>query len=199
MKALNWAGAADVLGSPVAGLAILVESAGIPFPGEVILVAASAWAVGRQQPLALVFLIALAGSIVGSDLGYVLGHRGGRPFVERFGAAFHVRPERLAHAELFFARYGDVAILPARFVPGLRTWAAMLAGMARMPFWRFQLFSAAGDLVWTSAVVAAGYLVGTNLAVLQDIVRAIGIGGVVFIAVIATAVVLAQEGATRRR
>src|SRR5256885_16183451 len=93
-------------------------------------------------PYTTLFRSGCFGATAGADLGYVLGHRGGRPFVERFGGVFHIRPDHLARAELFFARHGDKAILVARFVLGLRTWASMLAGMARMPFWRVQPFHA---------------------------------------------------------
>ena len=111
----------------------------------------------------------------------------------------HIRPEQLARAELFFARHGDKAILAARFVLGLRTWGSMLAGMARMPFWRFQLFSAIGGLAWAAIVGVAGYLLGSNLALLGAIIRAIGIGGLVFIVVILSVLLVAQERAARRR
>jgi membrane protein DedA with SNARE-associated domain len=196
---MNWAELVDLFGSPAAGLAILIESAGVPFPGEALLLAAAAWAATRHQSVALVIVSGLLGSAAGSDVGYALGHRGGRPFVERFGAVFHIRPERLARAELLFARHGDKAIVIARFVLGLRTWASMLAGMARMPFWRFQLLSVLGDVAWIAVIVAAGYLVGSNLALLQEMLHAIGIGGLVFIVVIVSALLLAQERAARRR
>jgi membrane protein DedA with SNARE-associated domain len=199
MNPLDWASNADALASPVAGLALLIESAGVPFPGELLLLAAAAWATSRHQSPALIAVAGFLGAAAGSDAGYALGHRGGRPFVERFGALFHIRPERLARAELLFARHGDRAILIARFVPGLRTWASMLAGMARMPFWRFQVLSALGDLVWIAATVVLGYLLGSNLALIEDIVHAIGIGGVVFAVVIVSALLLAQERAARRR
>lgn len=196
---MDWAQTVDLLASPAAGLAILIESAGVPFPGDVLLLAAAAWATARQQPLAAVIVLGFLGATAGSDAGYALGRRGGRPFVERFGVTFHIRPERLARAELFFARHGDRAILFARFVVGLRTWASMLAGMTRMPFLRFQLFSALGDLAWIAAVVAAGYVVGNNFALISESARVIGIGGLVFIVVIVSALLLAQERAARRR
>ena len=75
----------------------------------------------------------------------------------------------------------------------------MLAGMARMPFWRFQLFSAIGGLAWAAIVGVAGYLLGSNLALLGAIIRAIGIGGLVFIVVILSVLLVAQERAARRR
>jgi membrane protein DedA with SNARE-associated domain len=196
---LDWPGAVDVAGDPLAGLAMLIQSAGVPFPGEVFLLAAAAWAASRHLPIALVVLVGFLGATAGSDLGYVLGRRGGRPFVERFGSAFHIRPGHLALAELVFARHGDKAVLVAHFVFGVRTWASMLAGMARMPFWRFQVFSAAGSFVWVAAIVLAGYALGSNLGLIGALMSAIGIGGVVFIAVILSVLVVAQERATRRR
>jgi len=196
---VNWAGIVDVLGYPSAGLGILIESAGVPFPGEALLLAAAAWAAARHHSLVLVILFAFIGATAGADIGYALGHHGGRPFVERFGARLHIRPEQLARAELFFARHGDKAVLAARFVLGLRTWGSMLAGMARMPFWRFQLFSAIGGLAWATIVGIAGYLLGSNLALLEAIIRAVGIGGLVFIVVIVSVLLVAQERAARRR
>ena len=196
---MNWAGIVDILGYPSAGLGILIESAGVPFPGEALLLAAAAWAAARHHSLVIVILFGFVGATAGADIGDALGHHGGRPFVERFGARFHIRPEQLARAELFFARHGDKAVLAARFVLGLRTWGSMLAGMARMPFWRFQLFSAIGGLMWATIVGIAGYLLGSNLALLEAIIRAVGIAGLVFIALIVAVLVLAQARAARRR
>jgi membrane protein DedA with SNARE-associated domain len=196
---VNWSAIVDALGYPSAGLGILIESSGVPFPGETLLLAAAAWAAARHHSLVLVIFFGFLGATAGGDLGYWLGYRGGRPFVERFGALFHIRPEHIARSELFFARYGDSAILAARFVLGLRTWGSMLAGMARMPFWRFQLFSAIGGLGWATVIGLAGYLLGANLPLLEAIVRAIGIGGLVVIALIAVALYVARRRAQASR
>ena len=139
---MNPTAIVDALGYPAAGLGILIESSGIPFPGEILLLAAAAWAAARHLSIVLVILFGFLGATAGADIGYFLGFKGGRPFVERFGSIFRIRPEHIARSELFFARHGDKAILAARFVIGLRTWGSMLAGMAHMPFWRFQAFSA---------------------------------------------------------
>ena len=195
---MNWTAIVDTLGYPSAGLGILIESTGIPFPGETLLLLAAAWAAASHHSIALVILFGFLGSTVGADLGYLLGHRGGRPFVERFGAALRISPERLARAELFFARHGDKTIIGGRFILGLRTWASMLAGMAHMPFWRFQLFSAIGGLLWATVIGLAGYLLGSNLALLETILRDVGIGGLVVIALTAGVLILAQRRATRR-
>ena len=187
----------DVLGYPAAGLGILVESAGVPFPGEALLLAAAAWAATRHHSIFLVILFGFVGATAGADLGYYLGHRGGRPFVERFGHIFRVRPEHIAHAEMFFARHGDKAILAARFVLGLRTWASMLAGMARMPFWRFQVYSAIGGLVWATAIGIAGYFLGSNLGAITAAIRYVGIGGLIVVIFVVVMVVLAGRLAAR--
>jgi membrane protein DedA with SNARE-associated domain len=189
----------DALGYPAAGLGILIESAGIPFPGEVLLLAAAAWSAARHHSIILVILFGFLGATAGADIGYVLGFKGGRPFVERFGSIFRIRPEHIARSELFFARHGDKAVLAARFVLGLRTWGSMLAGMARMPFWRFQLFSALGGLAWATVVGLAGYLLGSNLPLLEAIIRDIGLGGLVLVVVAALILIAASQRASRPR
>ena len=189
----------DALGYPAAGLGILIESAGIPFPGEVLLLAAAAWAAARHHSIFLVILFGFLGATAGGDIGYLLGFKGGRPFVERFGSIFRIRPEHIARSELFFARHGDKAVLAARFVLGLRTWGSMLAGMARMPFWRFQLFSALGGLAWATVVGVAGYLLGSNLPLLETIIRDIGLGGLALVVLLAVVLILAARRVERQR
>jgi membrane protein DedA with SNARE-associated domain len=189
----------DALGYPAAGLGILIESAGVPFPGEALLLAAAAWAAARHHSIVLVILFGFLGATAGADLGYFLGFKGGRPFVERFGSIFHIRPEHIARSELFFARHGDRAVLASRFVLGLRTWGSMLAGMARMPFWRFQLFSAIGGLAWAAVIGVAGYLLGSNLALLAAIIRDIGLGGLIVLVLIVVILVVAGRNAPRPR
>jgi membrane protein DedA with SNARE-associated domain len=152
----------------------------------------------RNHSIVLVILFGFLGSVAGADIGYYLGHRGGRPFIERFGSIFRIRPEHIARAEMFFARHGDKAVLTARFILGLRTWGSMLAGMAHMPFWRFQVFSALGGLAWAVAVGVAGYLLGSNLALIAAVIRDIGIGGLVLIGALITIAVLARMRAARQ-
>lgn len=196
---MNWTAIVDTLGYPSAGIGILIESTGIPFPGETLLLLAAAWAAASHHSIGLVIFFGFIGATAGADLGYLLGYRGGRPFIERFGSQLRIKPEQLARAELFFARHGDKAIVGARFILGLRTWASMLAGMARMPFWRFQVFSAIGGLMWAVLIGLAGYFLGTNLALIEAIVRGVGVGGLVVIALIAVVLLMAQARASRQR
>jgi membrane protein DedA with SNARE-associated domain len=196
---LDWVAIVDTIGYPSAGLGILIESAGVPFPGEALLLAAAAWAAARHHSIVLVILFGFLGATAGADIGYLLGYRGGRPFVERFGSLLHIRPDHIARSELFFARHGDKAVLGARFILGLRTWGSMLAGMSRMPFWRFQVFSALGGLLWASAVGVAGYLLGSNLPLLEAIVRDVGVGGLVILFLIVLTLIVGRELASRPR
>ena len=196
---MNPTAIVNALGYPAAGLGILIESSGIPFPGEVLLVAAAAWAAASHHSIVLVILFGFLGATAGADIGYLLGFKGGRPFVERFGSVFRIRPEHIARSELFFARHGDKAVLAARFVLGLRTWGSMLAGMARMPFWRFQLFSALGGLAWATVIGVAGYLLGSNLPLLEAIIRGIGLGGLVLVVLLAVVLILAARRVERPR
>ena len=195
---MNWLAVVDAIGYPAAGLGILIESSGIPFPGETLLLAAAAWAAARNHSIVLVILFGFLGATAGADLGYFLGFKGGRPFVERFGSMFRIRPEHIARAEMFFARHGDRAILIGRFVLGLRTWGSMLAGMSHMPFWRFQVFSAIGGLGWAVLIGLAGYFLGSNLPLIETIVRAMGVGGLAIIVVVALIALVAQRRASRQ-
>src|ERR1700681_4158058 len=189
----------DAIGYPAAGLGILIESAGVPFPGEALLLAAAAWAAARHHSIVLVILFVFLGATGGADIGYYLGYKGGRPFVERFGSIFRIRPEHIARSEMLFARHGDKAVLAARFVLGLRTWGSMLAGMARMPVIRFQVFNALGGLGWATVVGVAGYLLGSNLPLLETIIRDIGLGGLALVVLLAVVQIVAARRVERQR
>lgn len=177
---------ADSIGYPAAGLGILIESSGIPFPGELTLLAVAAYAAAGHLNIAGVILYAAVGSVIGADLGYLFGRNGGRPFIERIARALRIDVAHIARAETFFADHGDKAILAGRFILGLRTWASVFAGAARMPFWRFQLYSVIGGAAWATVFGLLGFFLGHNWDLLMSVVRYLGYGGV---AVVAAAVV----------
>lgn len=185
---------AESIGYPAAGLGILIESAGIPFPGELTLLAVAALAAGGRLNIAGVIALAALGSIIGADLGYLIGRRGGRPFVERLAGVLRVSPAHIGHAESFFAHHGDKTILAGRFILGLRTWASVFAGAAHMPFWRFQLYSFLGGTAWAITFGLLGYLLGNNWPLLMTTVRYLGYGGVsVLVLVLITILVLRRR------
>jgi membrane protein DedA with SNARE-associated domain len=186
---------ADAIGYPAAAIGILIESAGIPFPGETMLLAVAAYAAQGALDIRLIVALGALGALLGANFGYAIGYFGGRPFVERMGRVLRIGPSHFARSELFFARYGGMTVLFARFVLGLRTWASVMAGMSRMPFWTFQLFSAVGGVAWAIAIGAAGFTLGSNWALVERLVRYLGVGGLALVGAVIAALLLLRRRA----
>lgn len=151
----------NTIGYPAVVLFIFIESTGIPFPGETMLLLASFYA-ATSGHLALPGVIACAalGAILGDNLGYYIGYTGGRKFVERFGRYVFVKTEHLDKAEAFFSKHGAKTVFLARFVTLLRIWAAFLAGVNRMNWRTFMFYNAAGGIVWATLIGTLGYIGG---------------------------------------
>ena len=186
---------ADRIGYPAAGLGILIEGIGIPFPGETMLLVVAAYAGAGHLGIPIVIACGFAGAVLGADGGYAIGWYGGRPAVERIFDRLRVRPERIAQTEAFFARHGAKSMFVARFVIGARSYGSMLAGMARMPALRFQIFSGLGSALWAVVIGLLGYYLGGNLGLLERAVSDAGIA----LAVIALAAVTVIWLVLRRR
>jgi membrane protein DedA with SNARE-associated domain len=139
-----------------------VESMGIPLPGEIALVAASLLAVSGYADVWWVAIAGSLGAILGDSIGYWIGHRGGRPFLERLGRRFprHLGPMQLAKAEKTFQRWGVAAIFFGRFIALLRIFAGPLAGALRVPYWKFLAANAAGGAIWASGTAVLIYYIG---------------------------------------
>lgn len=143
-------------------LVIGVESMGIPLPGEIVLVAASLLASSGYANIVWVIIAGCAGAIGGDSLGYLIGHRGGRPFLERLGSRFpkHLGPPQLAKAEQTFHKHGAWAIFFGRFIALLRVLAGPLSGALRVRYRTFFLANAAGGILWAGGTALAVYFVG---------------------------------------
>lgn len=165
------------MGYPAAGLGILIEGAGIPFPGETALILVAAAASTGRLDIRWVILAGFAGSIVGADIGYLAGRLGGRRLLVALAARVPRGDHHLVRTERFFDRYGSGTVLFMRFLVGLRTFGALIAGAARMPFLRFQLFSAIGSVAWAVPVGLLGYELGGNLPLLHRVLAWISWGG----------------------
>ena len=114
-------------------LALLSESAGLPVPGEITLLLASFLAYSEHQlHLGWIVVVATCAATLGGNLGYALGHYGGRPLLDRYQSFLRISPAALKRGEQLFARYGAAAIFFARFVFGMRVFAGPLAGVLRM-------------------------------------------------------------------
>ena len=148
----------------IIALIIATESMGVPLPGEIALVAASLLAVSGYANIWWVAFAASLGAIVGDSIGYAIGRRGGRPFLQRLGRRFprHLGPPQLAKAEQTFNRWGVAAIFFGRFIALLRVLAGPLSGALRVPYPKFLAANAAGGIAWASGTALLVYYVGKS-------------------------------------
>jgi membrane protein DedA with SNARE-associated domain len=145
------------------GVVIGLESLGIPLPGEIVLVSAALLAAGHSgiNPVIL-GACASAGAIIGDSIGYAIGRRGGRPLLAWLGGRFpkHFGADQIAMAERSFQKWGMWAVFFGRFVALLRIFAGPLAGVLRMPYWKFLIANVLGGIVWAGGTTAVIYSVG---------------------------------------
>lgn len=146
---------------------VMLESFGVPLPGETVLLLSGALAHQGVLDFGDAIVFGVLGAVVGDQLGYWAGRRGGRAFVLRWGRFVLVTPERLGRAEAFFDRHGGRAVFLARFVSGLRVLGALVAGTSRMPWGRFALYTALGGAVWATAAVSVGYFLWGSIRLVK--------------------------------
>ena len=158
-----------------------LESAGIPMPGETILVAAAILAGQGKLHLWGVIGAAAAGAIIGDNCGYWIGREFGFPIAYRYGRYVNVDERRMKLGQYLFLKQGGKIVFFGRFVAILRAFAAFLAGVNHFNWERFFLFNAAGGIVWASIFGAGGYLLGRAF---EDYAKPVGIAALV-VAVIA--------------
>jgi membrane protein DedA with SNARE-associated domain len=128
--------------------AILLEDFGVPVPGETLLIAGALLASQGHMHIFPLLLIGWIGAVTGDNIGYAIGRFGGRHLLLRYGPYLLVSQRRLEYAEAFFRRRGGVVIVLARFFAVLRQLNGIVAGMARMPWWRFLPYNALGAALW---------------------------------------------------
>lgn len=145
-------------------LGVMAESMGVPFPGETIVITATLLVAPHGMQFAALYVVAVLGAVVGDNLGYWLGRRGGRPLLARLIRLWRLPPDTLARAESLFKRYGRWAIFLGRFVALLRTWAGPIAGATGFPWREFWMFNLGGAIVWVATVMALTRLFGAAIA-----------------------------------
>ncbi|MHB9863230.1 DedA family protein [Streptomyces sp. YIM S03343] len=147
----------------VVALVIGMESLGIPLPGEIILVSAALMSSQHAgiNPIVL-GACATLGAVVGDSIGYAIGRKGGRPLLAWLGAKFprHFGEAHVATAERSFEKWGMWAVFFGRFIALLRIFAGPLAGVLRMPYWKFLIANVLGGVIWAGGTTAVIYYVG---------------------------------------
>lgn len=179
-----------VFGLPGIFALMVLESACIPIPAEATMMFAGFAASQGKLSLAAAIGVGVAGNVVGAWLVYYLGLYGGRPLVDRYGGYVLLRHEHIALTERWFARYGPVSVVVCRLLPGIRSFVSLPAGVARMPIWRFTLYTAVGSLPFVAFLAWLGVRVGANWRALEQNFKWLGYGVVVALAALVVWVVV---------
>jgi membrane protein DedA with SNARE-associated domain len=173
---INVSHLVEVAGYPLVFLIVMCESGGIPVPGETALITGGVLASQGKLHIEVVIILAATGAIVGDNLGYLIGRKGGRWLLERPGAFQRQRAEVLRVGTPFFQRHGPRAVFFGRFILGLRVWASWLAGATRMPWRSFVLWNALGGITWATAIGMIAYFLGHSAG---SAIEAFGIFGLI--------------------
>lgn len=159
------------------------------------LLAVAAYAAAGNLDIRVVIAFGAVGAMMGANLGYGVGHFGGRPLLERLSRLFRFSTSHMSRSEQFFARHGGVTVLIGRFVIGLRSWASLMAGMSRMPIWAFELYSAIGGIAWAIVIGTVGFYLGSNWGLVERLISYLGLGGLAVVAALIVTVLLLRRRA----
>ena len=144
-------------------VALLLENAGLPVPGETILLLASFLAYSEHQlSLPVIIVTGVIAATLGDNIGFTIGHYGGRPLLVRYQRLFRISDGVVVRGEQLMQRYGPPIIFVARFIFGLRVVAGPLAGVLGMNWAQFALYNLLGAALWVTVIASAGYLFGSQ-------------------------------------
>jgi membrane-associated protein len=180
-------------------LALLLENAGIPVPGETVLLFASFLASSQHHMhLPWIVLVGTAAAATGDNIGYAIGRWGGRWLLDRYRSVFRIQSSTVERGEHLFERYGPAAVFFARFVFGMRVIAGPLAGVLRMHWERFASFNVLGAATWVVTVSTLGYVFGRHWEQLVPLFRNVNLvlGVLVAVAAVWLGWRYARKGAT---
>lgn len=164
-----------------AGIFVLMamESTVLPVPSELVLVPAGYLAYQGSMNFPLIVLASTLGGLAGASLNYAFALWVGRPFLERFGKYFFVRPPLLHKTDAFFVRHGAISTFTGRLIPGIRHLISLPAGLARMHFGKFAFYTCLGAGSWSVVLTVTGYLIGGNEALVHQYLKHITVAIIV--------------------
>jgi undecaprenyl-diphosphatase len=166
---------------------VMLENAGLPVPGETVLLAGAALSHFGHLSLLGVIACAMTGAILGDNVGFAIGRRGGRSLAERVGPRLGLTTARLRAFDRFVDRHGARTVFIARFVTGLRVLGAALAGASQLPWRSFLFYNATGAVAWATTFGIVGYFLGHSWEQLE---RWVGRFGLALAALVAAAIVV---------
>jgi membrane protein DedA with SNARE-associated domain len=167
-------------------LLMFLESTFFPFPSEIIMIPAGYLAYKGEMNVYIVVLVGILGSVAGALFNYYLAMHFGRKFILKYGKYFFIKEETLDKLEAFFIKHGDLSTFNGRLIPGIRQLISLPAGLAKMNIAKFSLYSGLGAGIWVIVLVALGYLLGSNEALISEYLKSatlIALISVVFITI----------------
>jgi len=179
-------------------LLVGIESLGIPLPGETALITAAAFAAMGRLNIFGVILAAASGAILGDNGGYWIGKKGGLALVHKYGRYMHLDEKKIETVNRFFRKHGAKTVFIGRFISLLRTWAAVLAGVACMPWGTFMMYNALGGVTWAVFFGTMGYFFGKNLPRLERYLGQASMAAALLLALVVTVYLLARWFAANR-
>lgn len=169
-------------------ITMTLESACIPIPSEIVVPYGGVLAAQGHVQLWQVIVVATVANLVGSTIAYMAGRRGGRAVFLKYGRYVFIRPHHLDVADRWFERRGQITVFLTRMMPGVRTFISVPAGISRMHFGKFLVYSLFGAILWNAALAYLGFVFGANWEALQGYFERYN---TVFYTVFVAAVVLA--------
>jgi undecaprenyl-diphosphatase len=163
------------LGYPLLGVFVGIEALGVPVPGETAVIFGGLAASSGRLNIVLVIVVASAGAIIGDNIGFMIGRRGGRAVLQRPGRFESERRRVLEIGDPFFERHGGKAVFLGRWIAGLRIWASWLAGASKMRWPVFLVWNALGGIAWSTSVALAAYYGGRSV---EHVFSQIGLYGI---------------------
>ena len=190
---MNISGLIDTYGYWAVFCLVTAESLGVPLPAETALILAAVYA-GQSHHLSpwLIWLVASAAAIIGDNIGFWVGDKGGYRVARRYGPKIGLDERKLKTARYLFDRYGGKVVFFGRWVSILRAYAAFLAGTSKMQWRRFLLANAFGGITWAAAYTFAAYLIGHTFQHLSHTINWI-IGGVAVVAIVGGLFILRSQ------
>jgi membrane protein DedA with SNARE-associated domain len=178
---------------------VLLEDFGVPVPGETILIAGSVYAGAGSLNVVAVGVIAFVAAVLGDNIGFAIGHFGGRALALRWGKYVFLTEERLDKAEDFFNRRGAWIITIARFIEGLRQANGIIAGITGMHWLRFVAFNALGAALWVGTWVSVGYFAGQHISTIYHYITMYSYYALIALAVVGAGYIVFRLRRRRRR
>jgi membrane protein DedA with SNARE-associated domain len=180
-------------GYPGIFVLMALESTVLPVPSELVLIPAGYLAYQGKMNVLAIWLASTVGSLAGAGVNYAFALWVGRPFLERYGRWFFVRPALLHKTDVFFERHGAISTFTGRLIPGIRHLISLPAGLTRMNLLTFSTYTLLGAGLWSAVLTAMGYFIGGNERLIQDNLPLVTVGVLLFVALILAVYVFRQK------